>query len=205
MKTKEETKAKQKEWVENHKEEVKAYRAAWRIANIEKVKIRDAAYRASHKEEKAKRVAAWRVSNREQIAAQTARYRAAHKEEIKAYQEKNRKAHRELQSVRHHHRSIFNTEDKSHKSYKGMPFYDYWNPDKGGAFKTGEKWIIDNLGKRPEGCTLHIISHALGFTPGNLEWTHPRKQVNQQMYKIIAQQRNLIKKLEARIKELENQ
>jgi hypothetical protein len=52
---------------------------------------------------------------------------------------------------------------------------------------------------------MHIIDHALGFVPGNLEWTHPRKQAHQQMCKIIAQQRNRIKKLEARIKELEAQ
>ena len=82
-----------------------------------------------------------------------------------------------------------------------MPFYDKWNPDKGGSFKAAEKWIIENLGKHPEGTTLHIIHQDIGFVPGNLEWTHPRKQSNQQMYKIIAQQRHRILELEAQLKE----
>jgi hypothetical protein len=85
-----------------------------------------------------------------------------------------------------------------------MPFFKDWDPAKGGSFDVGADWIIKNLGRRPKGTTLHIIDHATGFVPGNLEWTHPRKQVNQQMHKIIAQQRNKIKKLEERIKELEN-
>jgi hypothetical protein len=55
------------------------------------------------------------------------------------------------------------------------------------------------LGTRPKGSTLHIIEHEKGFVPGNLEWAHPRKQNNQQMFKIIAQQRHRIKQLEAEI------
>lgn len=85
-----------------------------------------------------------------------------------------------------------------------MPFYDAWNPAKGGSWAAGAQWIIDNIGRRPKGTTLHIVEHSLGFVPDNLEWTHPRKQSHQQMHKIIAQQRNKIKKLEARIKELES-
>jgi hypothetical protein len=110
--------------------------------------------------------------------------------------------HRELSSVRRHHCSIFNPKHPSYNHYKGMPFYDGWNPDKGGSFNLAEKWIIENLGKRPLGSTMHIVNHESGFTPGNLEWTHPRKQNNQQMFKIIAQQRHRIKELEKQLSEI---
>jgi hypothetical protein len=78
-----------------------------------------------------------------------------------------------------------------------MPFFDAWNPAEGGSFDAAEDWIIKNLGRRPEKSSLHIVDHALGFVPGNIEWTHPRNQISQQMHKIIADQRNKIKKLES--------
>jgi hypothetical protein len=100
-------------------------------------------------------------------------------------------------SVWSHYRHILNLDGKGGTNYKDMPFYDGWNPKKGGSIRVGADWIITNLGKRPEGCTMHIVDHEKGFVPGNLEWTHPRKQDHQQMFKIIAQQRHRIKELEA--------
>jgi hypothetical protein len=97
-----------------------------------------------------------------------------------------------------HHRLIV----RRHPNYVGMPFYEGWNPQKG-LIQVGIDWIVANLGYRPDGTSMHIIDHAKGFVPGNLEWTHPKKQTNQQMYKIIAQQRHHIKKLEERVRELE--
>ena len=71
--------------------------------------------------------------------------------------------------------------------------------EKGRFISSRSLWITTNLGKRPKGSTLHIVHHDVGFVPGNLEWTHPRKQSNQQMFKIIAQQRHRIKELEAEV------
>jgi len=105
----------------------------------------------------------------------------------------------ELQSVRGHFGSICRDSAGRYPTYKGMPFFDGWNPDKGGSHQVGADWIIANLGNRPKGSTLHIVDHEKGFVPGNLEWTHPRKQSNQQMFKIIAQQRHRIKELEAEV------
>lgn len=108
----------------------------------------------------------------------------------------------ELITVTGHYQNIVVSERAQSRTYKDMPFFDGWNPRKGGSLRAGELWLIKNLGRRPEGSTLHIVHHDLGFVPGNLEWTHPRKQISQQMHKIIAQQRNEIKSLKAKIKEL---
>jgi len=80
-----------------------------------------------------------------------------------------------------------------------MPFFDGWNTAKGGSPAVAALWILDKLGKRPEGSTLHIIDHEKGFVPGNLEWTHPRKQSNQQMFKIIAQLKHRVRELEEEV------
>jgi len=112
---------------------------------------------------------------------------------------KYREAHIEELTVQRHYQSIFNPKCLTHRNYKGMPFFDGWNPDKGGSIKAGGRWIIDNLGRRPEGSSLHVIHHDIGFMPGNLEWTTPKKQINQQMFKIIAQQRHEIKMLKRQL------
>jgi len=109
----------------------------------------------------------------------------------------------EYRTVSSHYHYIFNPNRRGHDVYHGMPFFDEWNPDKGGSFRAGADWIIANLGKRPEGCTLHVVDHEKGFMPDNLEWTSPRKQIHQQMVKIIAQQRHEIRLLKQRINELE--
>ena|ERR1700676_1805723 len=130
-------------------------------------------------------------------------YREAHRNKANAYSANWNKTHKEYIAVSSHHYSIFKSKQLSQKNYKGMVFFDSWNPDKGGSFQAGAEWIISNLGKRPEDTSLHIIDHSLGFVPGNLEWTHPRKQTNQQMFKIIAQQHHEIKSLKEQIVQLE--
>jgi hypothetical protein len=181
-----------------HKEEIKARDAAYKAAHKEEIKLKQAAYSAAHKEEKKVRTAAYHAAHKEERKA----YRAAHREEIKAY----RAAHREEISVRGHHREIFGTKKTSpRKSYEGMPFEDAWNPKKGGSFRAGGEWITANLGKKPEGCTLHVVDHAKGFVPGNLVWSDPVKQCAEQMFKIIARQRHEIKELQMRIRNYEIQ
>ena len=83
-----------------------------------------------------------------------------------------------------------------------MPFCSDWNPREGGSFEAGEKWIIENIGKRPVGSTLNIIDHAIGFVPGNLEWAYPKGQSRNQMCLIIARQKHIIKELTSEIEEL---
>ena len=81
------------------------------------------------------------------------------------------------ETVRNHYRVIFCTSAASHKSYVNMPFFDDWNPDKGGEFWRGAKWILDNLGPRPEGTwQMDVIEHAKGFIPGNLRWAQLKTQ-----------------------------
>jgi hypothetical protein len=89
------------------------------------------------------------------------------------------------------------------RNYEGMPFCDGWDPNKGGSFRTGGEWVIANLGKRPEGCSLHIVDHAKGFVPDNLEWTHPVKQTAEQMFKIIARQKHRMRELEVENQKLQ--
>jgi hypothetical protein len=73
-----------------------------------------------------------------------------------------------------------------------MPFYDEWNPDKGGSYQAGADWIIANIGKRPEGCTIDVIKHELGFVPGNLRWAPPKGQAANKMYKRLADLEDLV-------------
>jgi hypothetical protein len=105
----------------------------------------------------------------------------------------------EYVTVDRHFNVILRIKNKKHKSYRGMPFFDGWNPKKGGTFLSGAKWIIDNLGKRPKGCSMHIVDHEKGFVPGNLEWAGPKKQTAQQMFKIIADLKCRIKELERKL------
>jgi hypothetical protein len=133
----------------------------------------------------------WAKENRKKKAA----YNKLYKE--------NDPLHPEIKSVWHHYYCIFKPTTQR-KNYVGMPFFDSWNPQKGGSIKAGAIWIIENLGKRPKGCSLHIVDHARGFVPGNLEWTFPRKQSTEQMFKIIADQRHRIKELEEQLRIFKN-
>jgi hypothetical protein len=133
------------------------------------------------------------ATHKEERKAYCTVYRVTHKEEIKTYND----AHREEHSVRNHHRWIFGQKKNPPlKSYEGVPFEDAWSPKKGGSFRAAGDWIIANLGKKPKGCSLHIVDHAKGFVPGNLEWATREKQNAEQMFKIIARQRHEIKELQ---------
>lgn len=87
--------------------------------------------------------------------------------------DKNGKLRPEYRTVVSHWNFIFNPRTANAiASYKDMPFYDKWNPNKGGSYKTGMQWILDNLGQRPgPKHSLDIIKHDVGFMPGNLRWT----------------------------------
>lgn len=72
--------------------------------------------------------------------------------------------------------------------YLNMPFYDEWNPTKGGSFQAGANWIIKNIGRRPgKGWSLDIIQHEKGFVPGNLRWALINTQIRNRLHRILGQ------------------
>jgi hypothetical protein len=108
-------------------------------------------------------------------------------------------------TLRNHHRCIHDPKKHNHSNYIGMPFFEAWDPLKGGSFAAGARWIVENLGPKPLGTSMHVVNHELGVVPGNLEWTYPAKQAREQMFKIIADLRNRVKELEACNAELEHE
>lgn len=108
----------------------------------------------------------------------------------------------EYTSIKRHHYAICISDSLKNLNYKGMPFYADWNPNAGGSFLAGYRWIIENIGPRPQGCSLHIMHHDKGFTPGNLCWASPTKQTTEQTHRIIGEQRYEIAKLKQEIAEL---
>jgi hypothetical protein len=74
-----------------------------------------------------------------------------------------------------------------------MPFFDGWNPDKGGSINAGEKWILENLGKRPsKRHDLHIVDRRLGFVPENLAWVPKEKHMQEELiHKLLLENQNL--------------
>jgi hypothetical protein len=82
----------------------------------------------------------------------------------------------EYASVNTHHQSMKTSYKSKHATYRGMVFYEGWDPDKGGTYVAGAKWIIENLGRKPSrDYELHIVDRRLGFVPGNLAWV-PRSE-----------------------------
>jgi hypothetical protein len=74
----------------------------------------------------------------------------------------------------------------NYKNYKGMPFFDGWNPKKGGSYHAGAKWIIKNLGKKPSfRWSIDIIKHELGFVPGNIRWAKRDTQLENQRHRVL--------------------
>jgi len=85
--------------------------------------------------------------------------------------------HPEYGAVTSHFRVICRTKNPN---YFGIPFFDAWNPDREGSIKTGEQWILNNLGPRPSSThQLHIVDRKLGFVPNNLQWV-PRERHKQE-------------------------
>lgn len=148
-------------------------------------------------------------------AEQRKGYREAHREEIHTYNCAYYQTHREsmdrraktwiatrpiYRSVKDHYFKIFTSTRKHDRTYKGMPFFDAWNFKKGGSYQLGADWILENLGEKPPSSSLHIVNHAKGFVPGNLEWATHTIQNREQMCKIIANLRNRVKELEAQLR-----
>lgn len=78
-------------------------------------------------------------------------------------------------------------------SYRGMPFFDGWNPKLGGLIRDGVAWIFENIGARPQGrWELHIIDRRIGFMPGNLQWVPKEAHKSEEMIaKLLLQVRSL--------------
>ena len=108
------------------------------------------------------------------------------KHAISGYAAKDNKNLPEYVTVTGHHRLIFNSKCQQHKNYKGMPFFNDWNPNKGGAYWKGAKWIIENLGKKPgPEWSIDIIEHKKGFVPGNLRWAKRFVQNYNKRHKLL--------------------
>jgi hypothetical protein len=152
-------------------------------------------YRILYNEELKKKANLKYKLNRTKILASVKKYYQKTREKQLARMRAFGAAHPERRSVKDHYHAIVGGKRKG-RTYKGMKFFDGWNPAKGGSFKDGEDWIINNLGKRPKGASLHIVDHEKGFVPGNLEWAYRDKQNAEQMFKIIAKQKHRIKELE---------
>jgi len=71
-----------------------------------------------------------------------------------------------------------------------MPFFNAWNPLKGGEIWKGAQWILDNLGRKPgKGWSLDVIKHNKGFIPGNLRWvprgnSQRRNQIHKNIFNV---------------------
>ena len=171
----------------------KHYQQKQRETNPEKYREHCRKWRAAHPE------------HREKHCARLRKSREANPEKSREQCRKWYSENLEYTSVYNHHRAIFNPKHRNHECYKNMPFFDAWNPDKGGSFEAGADWIIINLGKRPEGHSLHIIHHDVGFVPGNLEWASTKTQNVEQLRYIVGQQRRKIQELEREIMELKKE
>jgi len=112
-------------------------------------KARCASYYQNHREELRVWSAAYYDKNTEAVKARVAAYAEKHKAEIKIKDQKRHKSryakHPVYQSVYGHHYKIFSSRRQSDHNYRGMPFCEEWNPDRGGRYEAGEQWIIENL------------------------------------------------------------
>ena len=92
----------------------------------------------------------------------------------------------EYNTVQNHWKFVFDPRNPAFLRYKDMPFCDDWNPRKGGDYRKGVKWILENLGKRPgPEWSMDIIEHAKGFMPGNLRWAKRSIQTLNQQHRIL--------------------
>jgi hypothetical protein len=121
----------QAEYRKTHRKKSRRYSKKYYRDNKEKAKIHNAAYHKAHKKEENAR-----------------RRRHHHNNKTKSLKTQRnwRKRSVERITIVSHYYAIFSTKSFKHKNYKGMPFFDEWNPDKGGSFDGGAEWIIKNLG-----------------------------------------------------------
>jgi hypothetical protein len=147
------------------------------------------------------------LRNQKKIIARSTEWNKVHKQRHQESQRRWRQKNIEYLTVQHHHGMIFrkfHSDGHNYRHYKGMPFFNSWNPDKGGSFRTGANWIIKNLGRRPEdNSSLHIVKHEKGFVPGNLVWASKFTQSNQLLFKIVARLRHQVAALKKRLQKCE--
>jgi hypothetical protein len=155
------------------------YHQAYRVANLEKRR-------------------AWAKANRKKINRKNRAYWKANRDKKKTLCRQWASANAEHLSVRGHYHLIFTTRSPY---YVDMPYWDEWNPNRGGSFKAGAKWIIENIGRRPgtsKEYQLHIISRRLGFVPGNLAWIPRDKHRQDELIpKLLIEIQNLRLELDA--------
>lgn len=98
------------------------------------------------------------------------------------------------------------TRDEKNNSYRNMPFYEKWNPQKGGSYVAAEKWILENIGPRPKDGKyhLHVVDRRVGFMPGNLSWipvgAHKREEL---LNKVLLENQQLRERLKKYEKDLD--
>jgi hypothetical protein len=145
------------EWYQNNKEKMGAYHTAYYRRNTKKILARSKAR--------------WEAIKNDPKVKQQAKKRGI----------KYKITRSEYISVRSHYDIIMGKYKKVPCYYK-MPFFNGWNPKKGGSFQAGEDWIIENIGKRPgKNYQLHIVDRKLGFVPNNLEWVPRDKHKQNEM------------------------
>lgn len=75
---------------------------------------------------------------------------------------------------------VLNKDSKNYPRYggRGIKICDEWLK----SFKTFKKYILENLGDRPEGCSIDRINNDGNYEPGNVRWADAavQKQNNSQ-------------------------
>jgi hypothetical protein len=69
----------------------------------------------------------------------------------------------------------FNSNNKSYADYggRGITMFKLWVDN----YPEFELWIMENLGPRPDGCSLDRIDNDGNYEPGNLRWADPSTQM----------------------------
>ena len=118
------------------------------------------------------------------------RWTQARPSKLPGYKAKWYAANVERESVRGHHYFICRQQKSG---YAGMPFFDGWNPDRGGSFNAGAQWIIEALGQRPgKRYELHIVDRRLGFVPNNLQWVPKERHYQEELInRLLLENQNL--------------
>jgi hypothetical protein len=57
---------------------------------------------------------------------------------------------------------------------RGIILYEEWC----NSYIKFENWLLENLGERPEGCSLDRINNNGNYEPGNLRWATAKEQAN---------------------------
>lgn len=177
----------QAKYYKNNKEKAKKQTAQWYRDNKEKAQSYHYKYYRKNKN---------KIKNRSRRRYLRKRDNPAFKKLIKIKNAKYREAHPEYISIRSHYDLIVGKHEKI-KCYYKMPFFDKWNPEKGGSFHVAEDWVIKNIGKRPDkNCHLHIIDRQIGFMPENLAWVPKDKHRQEEMVnKVLLENKRLREQL----------